>query len=63
MKVVHALLARRKHAGVRACLESTLHIGVHRRVLRKDADEAMGAWLDRHGIAHRTVDLTVGSTK
>ena len=34
-----------------------------RRVLRKDADEAMGAWLDRHGIAHRTVDLTVGITK
>jgi 4-hydroxy-3-methylbut-2-enyl diphosphate reductase len=34
-----------------------------RRVLRKDADEAMGAWLDRHGIAHRTVDLTVGVTK
>ena len=34
-----------------------------RRVLRKDADEAMGAWLDRHGIAHRTVDRTVGSTK
>jgi len=33
-----------------------------RRVLRKDADEAMGAWLDRHGIAHRTVDLTVGAT-
>ena len=34
-----------------------------RRVLRKDADEAMGAWLDRHGIAHRTVDLTVGATQ
>jgi 4-hydroxy-3-methylbut-2-enyl diphosphate reductase len=34
-----------------------------RRVLRKDADQAMGAWLDRHGIAHRTVDLTVGSTR
>jgi len=33
-----------------------------RRVLRKDADEAMGAWLDRHGITHRTVDLTVGAT-
>jgi hypothetical protein len=32
-------------------------------VLRKDADQAMGAWLDRHGIAHRTVDLTVGSTR
>ncbi len=34
-----------------------------RRVMRKDADEAMGAWLDRHQIAHRTVDLTVGATK
>ncbi|RLS50020.1 MAG: hypothetical protein DWH89_00015, partial [Planctomycetota bacterium] len=34
-----------------------------RRVMRKDADEAMGAWLDRHGIEHRTVDLTVGATR
>jgi 4-hydroxy-3-methylbut-2-enyl diphosphate reductase len=34
-----------------------------RRVLRKDAHEAMDAWLDRHGIAHRTVDLTVGATR
>ena len=34
-----------------------------RRVMRKDADEAMGAWLDRHGIGHRTVDLTVGATR
>lgn len=33
-----------------------------RRVLRKDADVAMGAWLDKHGIRHRTVDLTVGAT-
>jgi 4-hydroxy-3-methylbut-2-enyl diphosphate reductase len=34
-----------------------------RRVLRKDADQAMGAWLDRHGVAHRTVDLTVSAAK
>ena len=34
-----------------------------RRVLRKDAHEAMDAWLDRHGIAHRTVDLTVSAAK
>ena len=34
-----------------------------RRDMRKDADEAMGAWLDRHGIEHRTVDLTVGATR
>jgi 4-hydroxy-3-methylbut-2-enyl diphosphate reductase len=33
-----------------------------RRVMRKDADVAMGAWLDKHGIRHRTVDLTVGAT-
>ncbi len=33
-----------------------------RRVLRKDAGVAMGAWLDSHHIAHRTVDLTVGAT-
>ncbi|MFM9144958.1 MAG: 4-hydroxy-3-methylbut-2-enyl diphosphate reductase, partial [Phycisphaerales bacterium] len=34
-----------------------------RRVVRKDADQAMGAWLDRHGVAHRTVDLTVSAAK
>lgn len=33
-----------------------------RRVMRKDADVAMGAWLDSHSIPHRTVDLTVGAT-
>lgn len=33
-----------------------------RRVMRKDADVAMGAWLDKHSISHRTVDLTVGAT-
>jgi hypothetical protein len=31
--------------------------------MRKDADQAMGAWLDRHGVAHRTVDLTVSAAK